>query len=288
MNTKICTLSLSLLAGACALVLPAVSHAADVGTYGSCGGGSKNTAIMAAGHTPVAVATLNAASLQGLGGLIIESCIEALSTSINPDVKAAVSSGMLLIVDDWNPGANTSAALPGTPALTWVLATAQGDQVDLVAGMPYITGPGGTLTNASLDGGDYSFHGYTSSVIPANIVRLLTTGNPSQTVAIAYTYGSGRVVYNAMPLDAYLPGGFLVNNVIASGAQTYMTNILANSDLVTTTCASEGYRGAKLTWCQNICENGLTGQVLETWIHRWINRYRDLPYCAVEQAPQPL
>ena len=50
----------------------------------------------------------------------------------------------------------------------------------------------------------------------------------------------------------------------------------------TTTCASEGYTGTKLTWCKNICENGLTGAVLDTWIHRWILRYRDLPYCAVE------
>ena len=55
----------------------------------------------------------------------------------------------------------------------------------------------------------------------------------------------------------------------------------------TTTCASEGYKGAQLTWCKNICENGLTGQVLDTWIHRWINRYRDLPYCAVEQPENP-
>ena len=53
----------------------------------------------------------------------------------------------------------------------------------------------------------------------------------------------------------------------------------------TTTCASEGYTGAKLTWCQNICENGLTGQTLDTWIHRWVNRYRQLPYCAVGGLP---
>ena len=55
----------------------------------------------------------------------------------------------------------------------------------------------------------------------------------------------------------------------------------------TTTCASEGYKGAQLTWCKNICENGLTGQVLDSWIHRWINRYRDLPYCAVETPSNP-
>jgi len=59
------------------------------------------------------------------------------------------------------------------------------------------------------------------------------------------------------------------------------------SDAPDTTCASEGYIGAKLTWCKNICENGLTGQVLDTWIHRWISRYRVLPYCAVEDEGQP-
>jgi len=60
---------------------------------------------------------------------------------------------------------------------------------------------------------------------------------------------------------------------------------------VATTCASEGYTGTKLLWCQNICEKGYTGAQLDTWIHRWINRYRDLPYCAQkgggEEEPPP-
>lgn len=46
-------------------------------------------------------------------------------------------------------------------------------------------------------------------------------------------------------------------------------------------CASEDYTGTKLLWCQKICESDLTGPTLDTWIHRWINRYRDLPYCLV-------
>ena len=54
---------------------------------------------------------------------------------------------------------------------------------------------------------------------------------------------------------------------------------------VTTTCANDGYTGTKLQWCQNICEKGYTGSTLESWIHRWTNRYRDLPYCLVN--PQP-
>ena len=48
-----------------------------------------------------------------------------------------------------------------------------------------------------------------------------------------------------------------------------------------TTCASSGYTGTKLLWCQKICESGLTGKALEDWIHRWINRYRELPACAL-------
>ena len=57
-----------------------------------------------------------------------------------------------------------------------------------------------------------------------------------------------------------------------------------------TTCASEGHTGTKLTWCQNICEKGYTGATLDMWIHRWVNRYRDLPYCAQEgggEEPPP-
>jgi len=54
-----------------------------------------------------------------------------------------------------------------------------------------------------------------------------------------------------------------------------------------TTCASEGYTGTKLTWCQNICEKGYTGATLDMWIHRWVNRYRDLPYCAREGNKEP-
>ena len=56
---------------------------------------------------------------------------------------------------------------------------------------------------------------------------------------------------------------------------------------VGTTCSNDGYKGTQLTWCQNICENGLTGQARDTWIHRWVNKYRDLPYCMVNPQPQP-
>ena len=54
----------------------------------------------------------------------------------------------------------------------------------------------------------------------------------------------------------------------------------------TTTCASEGYTYTKLEWCKNICERGYTGSTLAMWIRRWTDRYRTLPYCAIEQPQQ--
>jgi hypothetical protein len=54
-----------------------------------------------------------------------------------------------------------------------------------------------------------------------------------------------------------------------------------------TTCASEGYTGTKLEWCKNICERGYTGGTLAMWIRRWTDRYRTLPYCALEPQPVP-
>ena len=52
-------------------------------------------------------------------------------------------------------------------------------------------------------------------------------------------------------------------------------------------CASEGYTGTKLTWCQNICEKGYTGSTLSMWIRRWVDRYHTLPVCALEMEPTP-
>ena len=49
-----------------------------------------------------------------------------------------------------------------------------------------------------------------------------------------------------------------------------------------TSCAAEGYTGTKLTWCRNICEIEQTPAVLNTWIHRWINRYHEDPPCSGE------
>ncbi|MDI1254239.1 hypothetical protein [Thermomonas sp.] len=278
MNTKFCTLSLSLLAGVCALAMPAVSHAAvgngNVGYYTGCysAGSAKAPLITQAGLTPVAVASLTASQLAPLGTLIIENCNGSdISSQINADVKAAVSAGMKLVIYDWEPGGGTAAALPGAPAAT--IQYGSGSQIDLAAGSPIVTGPGGTLTNASLDGGNSSNHGYATS-IPVGSQAYLTTANPAQIVAFKYSSGAGSVVYSAIPFDCYLSG---CNAGTAPGIKAYFVNVLSQSGF--TTCVAEGFSGPKLILCKQVCEIPQSPARLTALIRAYIAVFRENPPC---------
>lgn len=46
-----------------------------------------------------------------------------------------------------------------------------------------------------------------------------------------------------------------------------------------TTCANEGYAYTKLQWCVAICESSLSQAQKDVYVRRWMDRYRDLPYC---------
>ena len=49
-----------------------------------------------------------------------------------------------------------------------------------------------------------------------------------------------------------------------------------------TTCANEGYAYTKLQWCVAICESSLSEAQKKVYTRRWIDRYRDLPYCLLD------
>ena len=285
MNKSLAATLLAVVGSAAALLMPGTSQAGNVGYYTGCyeSGAAKAPLITQAGHTPVAVAALNSASLSSLATLVIENCNGGtLSSQVNADVTAAVAGGMTLVVYDWSGNGATAAALPGAPAAN--ITSSPGVNIDLAAGTPIATGPGGTLTNASLDNGDWSYHGY-ATTLPGGAVALITTTNASQLVGFSYAYGAGRVIWSGIPFDCYLGE---CNESTASGIKAYFVNVLAwGGGTAVTTCASEGYTGTKLSWCKNICESDLPQATLDIWIHRWVNRYRDLPYCAVEEEEEP-
>lgn len=93
---------------------------------------------------------------------------------------------------------------------------------------------------------------------------------------------SAMLASDALPTTHLLAAQNSISFYTSAG-NTYMF-FLAEPEEPEITCASEGYTGTKLTWCQNICEKDYTGSTLNMWIRRWIDRYRTLPACA---APQP-
>lgn len=280
--------------GLVALLQPTTAQAGVIGEYGqgTClyGLQAENLSIpvAAAGHTWVQVNILDASSLNGLNGLYIRTCGTYTG---NAAVNSAVFAGMALMVDE---GAPDGALMPGAPAISFTMASG-GCNVNysLAAGSPIASGPGGTLTDNSLDVGGpggvggqgfdpCTFTGGTPvASLPAGTVPFFTTTDALNATAVGYGHGAGRVVLSA----SQNPSSYLYNsgNYAYPGAKTFYINAMAwalAGSGQTQTCASEGYTYTKLAWCKNICENGLTGATLNVWIHRWIDRYRVLPYCA--------
>ena len=96
--------------------------------------------------------------------------------------------------------------------------------------------------------------------------------------------GPGVLSFDALgglSLAALINGG--ISDPLNPGLTTYLTNAVAwVTNAETTTCASSGYTGTKLNWCRIICESESSSSTVDTYLRRWINKYRDLPYCAVE------
>ena len=287
MKPKFVAAMLAALGGVASMLAPSVAAAGNVGYYGDdCYGADAAAIITAAGHTPVAVASLDAPSLAGLQGLFIDGC----NFATNAAVDNAVLNGLVLIWHDPNWGSQDSKNLPGAPGIPYLEYGGDRYQIDFPAGSPVLNGPGGMIDNSSLDDGGSSNHGYVPlASLPGGSQALATQDNPAYVTTFAYGHGAGRVVFSTIPVTCYFPGGDCAGLGPAPGMQAYAKNLIAWAVTggMTTTCASEGYTGTKLTWCQNICEKGYTGSTLAMWIRRWTDRYRDLPYCAANPPPPP-
>ena len=242
--------------------------------------------IEAAGHTRRSVVTLDETSLAGLDGLLIRKCEPALNVSINsPALNAAVANGMFVMLDNRLP--TGTQFLPGAPDLRIV----EDDSFICRDGVPpsdspILSGPGGVLHADSLPTGGIC--GVSVALEwdspPADMTRLVNDPK-GDLVAFAYPHGKGWVALSFS--QWYVPVTYSGHESLpfAEGARTYYTNtiswLMGNVSELELTCADEGYTGTKLTWCQNICERNYEGRALDIWIHRWIQRYRSLPNCAL-------
>lgn len=290
MNLRFSALCLVALGGIGGLIAPSTAEAGNVGYFKNdslCTGhlGNASAAIVAAGHTPKLVTNLDNASLTGLSALIVSTCG---TWSSNATVNSAVASGMGLVIDVGQGYAMPSTTLPGSPTFQTFFGCTQ--DVDVAGGSPIATGPGGSIDDSSFDFQDglCNFVGYVPvAQLPAGAHAFLLDGIvDSNVVAFGYPYGNGKVAFSPSQISRQLPGATASDYPFpmqwAPAVVPYFANALAwvmPADQ-SPTCASEGYTGTKLTWCQNICEKGYTGATLNSWIKRWTDKYRDLPYCA--------
>ncbi len=276
--------SFAALFGIAMAAAPQAANAGVVGEYNECGTENLSVPVAAAGHTWVSVGALDSASLQNLDTLVLRTCNTYQGSAA---VDAAVADGMDLILD--NTGVN-SAILPGAPSMNFDAGRCDLNY-SLAPASPVTTGPGGTLTNDSLDvggpggtGGWCSIMGATSiASLPAGAIPFVTTADGLNAGALGYSHGAGQVAVSNSQWShtvVYTPSEYLY-----AGIKTYFINAIAwglsTGVREHQSCASEGYTGTKLEWCKNICERGYEGSTLAMWIRRWTDRYRTLPYCAL-------
>ena len=199
----------SVILGALLALSSTAVQAAKVGYYEMCYSEGRSwaiTTISAAGHTPVYLADLTSADLNGLDVLFVTNCYNlgygAEYLSRLPAIDAAVQNGLVMMMHD-RTVANISRALPGGSGIGSVYEPAK--NINVYDNTTLVTnGPGGVVDNETLDNARNSEHGYVHKhTLPANTRVILTRPAATQAVTLSYPHGKGHVIYSTIPLDYY-------------------------------------------------------------------------------------
>lgn len=277
MNARFSAALLAATMGAAGLLLPAAAQAALVGHQTNCSYNSGDTAamILAAGHTPVAVATVDATSLSGLAAFVYEQCDSNYVSGAAVD--AAVANGMVLVTHPWSYG--YSVSMPGGVSPVMIA-----DQTPMVLplGSPALTGPGGALSTArsyvSYPQGFFQLN----TLPPGSVIVATSDSYNDHVVAFAYDHGRGRVVASTVALNYFLLNGSGQFEADAAHVRAYASNLVAWAvGPAFTSCAAEGYIGSKLTLCRQVCEIDQTPTRLLSLIKLFKTAYREDPPCAL-------
>lgn len=180
--------------------------------------------------------------------------LEATTADSNPNASAGVFYNGLRTLTIKIPaaGVDASTAFGTVQTFNDVLTPDPSDQVFFYGPATSGTLAGLNLTELRTDFTEFNFGGTAYPLMLVNDSIPISPLYPQYSTAIFYTVAGYTTVF-----------------------------FLAEADVPIPTCASEGFTGTKLAWCQNICESDLTGAALNTWIHRWIARYRTMPACAL-------
>lgn len=198
-----------------AMLASTAAHALPFG-YFLGGSGSPAAAITASGHTATQLNDLTAADLTGISVLwILNGDNGAPPTALVNNAAAIanfVQSGGVLsyhdrYVSDGNAGSTNNAVLPGASGISFIRDFTDDANIEVLANNLVTNGPGGVITNTSLDGGTSSSHGYvTLASVPLGGTAVLSRSAADEIVDFYYGFGAGWVYYSTMPLDYYLGG----------------------------------------------------------------------------------
>jgi len=193
------------------------------------GNPSQVAPIQVAGFDAVDVGNLSTADLSGIDILFAQNPNNSVYSSVYvanlPKIFTFIQNGGILVFHD-REVTDAAKFLPGSPGQI-VRDFSDGANIDILDNTTKVTnGPGGILTNTSLDGGTSSSHGYAvSSTLPADARRIFSQTDPQRVVLFSYGFGQGKVIYATIPLDYYLssfgPPAVNVNMGI------YAANVLA-------------------------------------------------------------
>ena len=166
--------------------------------------------IVDIGHeaNAVNVTTLSPALLATLKVLVIQNpdntSYSAAFLEALPDIRAAVANGLTVIIHDRAPQL-AAGIFPEGSGLEFVreLSEVSGAQMQLgSSGNLIASTPFGTVTDTSVDGYDFSNHGYVQlSSLPPGALVLMTTNDPTHVTAFVYPLGAGKIIYTSSPVD---------------------------------------------------------------------------------------
>ena len=251
--------SFALAVVALALIASRPAHALNIGYYEMCDGqGSPNqlAPITTAGHTAVNLLDLTPAALAGVDAIFVNNCsnfdysLEYLSALA--DIETAVAAGKVLMIHD-RYVTDGETILPGGASFDVVRDEGIGVQeIEVIDDSTVMTsGPGGTLTDATLDGGCHSNHGFTvAGTLPGDARVILTRNDVSRVVTFAYGYGAGVVIYSSIPLDFYL------NPSITCGPAAAMRSVYAVNSIAYAAALTEGVCGDGALDAGETCDLG--------------------------------
>lgn len=188
--------------------------------------------VTANGDTPLILGTVDAASLAGvdvLWALNASNGAQLASLVGNADLATFVNDGGIFLYHDREVGA-AETVLPGGGTFDVIRQTFPGGtDIDVLDNTTTVTnGPAGIIDNTTLDGGNFSSHGFAvAGTQPGDATLILSRADANEIVDFIYGFGAGQVYYSTIPLDCYLPGGDCDGLAPAANFQNYAQNVVA-------------------------------------------------------------